>query len=219
VGSNPTFPTNSMKFAIITPTILRPSLKLCCYTVEAQTTPWKHLVVVDQPKNSLSEEEEDLLMEVAHPDRIVSFCDKKHMNFGNTCRASVWEETRDCDYVLYIDDDDTYLPAAFEKLAAELERKDRPVWGTYPIMFLGKRYHKLPAQTGNTFCVQITHVPEKDGWIFRFPDQQEQVYSADGLLVDGLNSLYPHTELETDPIVEVKGVSGGYPRFIRVRKS
>jgi hypothetical protein len=149
-----------------------------------------------------------------HPQRDFIVCDKEHADFGNTCRANAWDRAEG-EYLIYLDDDDTFAPNALGILDEAIRSlPEPPVWGTFPILFLGKPLHKLPAQTGNTMN-QIFHKKMHDGYQLRWP--AEPIYSGDGLMADMLSAQFPHTAIHTEPIVIVAGVSAGWPRFARVR--
>lgn len=177
-----------------------------CASVDAQKVGLQHILMVDLVPADIRPEQWQLLYKVGRPGRQIHLCGTHHHNFGNTCRFNAWEKAHG-DYLLYLDDDDYYVDGALDRLDAAIP--DGAVWGSYPIEFCGGRHYKLPAQTGNVFGAQLFHQRLYDGWQIRYPNVA--IYSADGLLADGLNDLgAPHTALPwLDPVVIMPQSSKG----------
>src|ERR1700689_4509495 len=88
-----------MKFTIITPTILRPSLLRTCASIDSQVCrDFEHIVVVD------SEISDDTIAKIAHPQRTIVRCEKPHNNWGHSCTHHAWSLAKG-EYVLRVDDD------------------------------------------------------------------------------------------------------------------
>src|ERR1700690_2991286 len=91
------------RLSIVTPTILRSTLKRLCESIDRQTNQdFEHILVVDIPFKELTEEQKNNLP-YRSVNRQAFFCDKRHMNYGNTCRNLITPKLKG-DYVLYIDD-------------------------------------------------------------------------------------------------------------------
>ncbi len=204
-----------MRFTIITPTLLRPSLVQTCESIDTQPfQDWQHLILVDMRIVDITAEQVALINSLQQAKREFIFCDEAHADFGHTCRSQAWDSALG-DYLIYLDDDDVYAPNALALMDEAIRSfPEAPVWGTYPILFEGKFTHKLPAQTGNTMN-QIFHLKTYDGYQLRWPDVK--IYSGDGLMADMLSALVPHTALDTQPLVLSEGAGGGWPRFTPVR--
>lgn len=87
-----------MRYTILTPTLLRPSLLRACESVNSQTcTSWSHIVIVD------SEISDDTIAKIAHPQRTIVRCEQPHndwvlapIRLGRWLRAitsSAWTTT------------------------------------------------------------------------------------------------------------------------------
>lgn len=166
-------------FSIITPTILRPSLKKLCESLDAQTfTNWQHHVVVDRivPADGPL----TVLDEISIKQRYIYFCEIEHDNFGNSCRHKVWEYTMG-QYLVYCDDDNGFChDEALSDLAHAIEDADFPDWGVVPMWRHGRPFFNDPPRscfvdTGNLFVKRE---------IGQWPDGPE--YTMDGLFVEEL---------------------------------
>ena len=102
-----------MRYAIVTPTICRPSLLRLCESVDGQVqTDWEHLVIVDLPRQEMTQSQQGVLRSISSSaNRSIFFCDKRHNNYGHTCRYQAWERVKG-EYILYVDDDDYLADSA-----------------------------------------------------------------------------------------------------------
>jgi hypothetical protein len=151
-------------FTIITPTILRPSLIDSCRSIETQSySQWQHLVAVDIPIAGATPEQLSFLDQIKHPKRQIYYCEAPHRNYGNTCKAEMFQHVRG-DYMLYLDDDDVYLGEVFQILNREISDE---IWGIFPIERFGELFLNLPPRINLTSGTQFFCKP-----LYRFPKYQ-----------------------------------------------
>lgn len=181
-----------MRYSIVTPTICRSSLVRLCQSIDRQTqTDWEHLVVIDMPQKSMNGEQKAVLRTIGtRANRSVSYCEKKHKNFGHTCRHHIWEKVKG-GYIFYIDDDD-YLADA--EVLRELDAVTE-AWAVFPILRHGKRFFNLPPACGGTGTGMFIHKKETGRW----PNMD--AYEADGKFVEELRRNYAYQPLDVRPLV------------------
>lgn len=169
-----------MKFSIITPTILRPSLVACIESVTRQThQDWEHLIRIDRNADAPS-------LPSADERRIYSLCMDEHHNFGNTCRHDVWVHATG-DYLVMLDDDNVLAyPDVLRDLATALEFMAFPDWAIFPIMRHGHRFFNDPPGLCMTDTANVVVKRE----IGRWPDMPD--YTADGHWVEALKREHPN---------------------------
>lgn len=165
-------------FSIITPTILRPSLKILCESLDAQTFKnWTHLIAVDR---TWHKDEPSIVDELSLINRYIYPCEIEHRNFGNSCRHNAWRFVNGI-YCLYSDDDNHFChDEALSDLAAAIETADFPDWGIVPMWRHGRQFFNDPpglcmTDTGNLFVKRE---------IGQWPDGPE--YVMDGLFIEEL---------------------------------
>jgi glycosyltransferase involved in cell wall biosynthesis len=161
-----------MRYSIITPTILRPSLIKACDSVDQQVgTDWEHIVMVDGDSNP------EIERRIEHSRRLIFHCAEKHGNWGNVCRHNAWEYAKG-DYILYLDDD-SYL--ADPQVLETLKVITKP-WAIFPIekTWLCGLYFHCPPMKGFTDAGNMIIRRE----IGQYPDLP--VYEADGILAERL---------------------------------
>jgi glycosyltransferase involved in cell wall biosynthesis len=165
-------------FTIITPTVLRETLLRTCKSVDDQSYgEWQHVVMVDRPMELLTDGQQDLLKRLAHARREVRFCPQPHKDFGNTCRKNAVDYAHG-DYILYMDDDDYYLPGALEEIRKGIAGiSPAPVWGVFPILRYGQIFFRIPPGPSATCNNQFFHQPRAGGRELRYPSAG---YCADG---------------------------------------
>lgn len=130
-----------MRYTIITPTVLRASLKRLCDSIDAQTCDgWEHLVMVDT-----LERDDELLSSIVHPQRRVIFCAQPHRDWGDTCRRNAWPLATG-DRLLYVDDDN-YL--ADDRVLETLRDVSEPVV-LFPLQYRGEVSAPLPIEVGRS---------------------------------------------------------------------
>jgi SAM-dependent methyltransferase len=171
----------SIKYTVITPTILRPSLKTACRRLETQTYKnWEHIVMIDTPGAEIP----DWLY---HPQRKVRVCRTPHNNVGNSCRCNAWPLITG-DYILYLDDDNYYHSRSLALLAEAIMRMEpRPEWGVFPMVRLGQVFFNISPGKNRTDTGQFFHKPIIHGKEIRYLPLSE--YNADGEMVDRLSLI------------------------------
>jgi hypothetical protein len=181
-----------MRYTIITPTICRRSLQRLCQSIDIQTqSDWEHLVVVDLPSSSLTRNQREVIASIPfNTNRLYSYCDRKHNNYGHTCRHRIWEQVKG-DYILYVDDDD-YL--ADGEVLKTMDSVTEP-WAVFPMLRHGKAFLHLPPAAGGTGTGMFIHRKV----IGRWPDLDS--YEADGLFVEELKQKYRYQVLDSRPLV------------------
>jgi|SRR5215469_5656039 len=184
-----------MKFSIITPTILRPSLLKCSESIDRQThQDWEHIIISDRGF-------EEILMDIAHPRRKILVCEPEHHNFGNTCRHNGWTHATG-DYCLYLDDDNFLShPLALSSIDTVLSR-DQPKWAIFPILRFGHPFFSDPPGLCHTDSANMTIQREIAQW----PNRDE--YTLDGIFCDYLKEHYPYLAYSQVPPIAVVPVQG-----------
>ena len=181
-----------MRYSIITPTICRPSLLRLCRSIDSQTqSNWEHLIVVDAPRTDITKDQRKIIDAISlNQNRSYSYCEKRHNNYGHTCRHQSWELAKG-DYILYVDDDD-YL--ADNDVLKTLDSVTGD-WAVFPILRHGQIFFSLPPGTCSTGTGMFIHRKE----IGRWPDSGS--YETDGLFVEDLVRKYPYQVLDSRPMV------------------
>lgn len=171
-----------MRYTLITPTLMRPSLVRLCASIDAQTcNDWEHLVIVDTVIDPAAEQ---MLRRIQHPQRKVSHCSRPHRNYGNTCRHAAGLRAQG-EYVFYLDDDN-YLADA--NVLHDLESVTAP-WAIFPILLEGRRFFNDPPGFRRTDTANLVVQRTLGTW----PDIA--AYEADGILVERLRRDYPYQAL------------------------
>lgn len=175
-----------MRYSIITPTLVRPTLKRLCDSIDEQTNgDWQHIVVID----CVVDAEQSAILDSIKPDprRIFRFCSKQHpKDYGNTARREAYD-LAEGEYILQIDDDDYYADAdAFTTL-----EQVTATWAVFPVLAYGKRCHRKPPAIGLTGSAMFMYRRDTG---MKFPDNAD--YSADGQLVEALKAKYEYQSLD-----------------------
>lgn len=189
----------SVRYSIVTPTILRPSLRRLCESIDAQTEKdYEHVVIVDMPFMSVNDEQGELLQSIAQdPRRVIYHCVRRHNNYGHTCRHNV-HRVLIGEYVFYVDDDD-YLADDNVLTTLNMVHKD---WAIFPVMHYGSYFFNDPPGLCKTGTGMFIHKKE----IGRWPDDNS--YEADGHFVETLRN-YPYDALSVVPMVIQEKASRG----------
>lgn len=189
-----------MKFGIITPTILRPSLEKTCQSVDRQThTDWVHIVQIDRHNA------DNLVIEyISHPQRFLAVCATEHHNFGNTCRYLAWEHTAGCDYLVMCDDDNHLSDSnILADIATALDKIGNPDWATFPILRFGSPFFTPDPRSCHADTMNIIVKREYGRW----PDRPE--YTADGFWIDALREHQPTLSFAAFPDFRPIGIMPG----------
>lgn len=164
-----------MRFTVVTPTILRPSLVKTCQSLDSQTLDsWQHIVMIDRPMN------DELIFSLAHPKRHFHLCNIAHNNGGNTCRHNALQYATG-DYVYYLDDDNLLADdLVLEDVSEALRAANNPPFAIFPITRLGGRFFSDPPRSCHTDTLNLVLRCDYAEW----PDTT--AYGSDGVLVDAL---------------------------------
>lgn len=181
-----------MRYTIVTPTICRQSLLRLCASIDSQTqSDWEHLIIVDIPHDSLTKDHRQVIASIpSKQNRSCFYCDRKHSNYGHTCRHQIWEHARG-DYILYVDDDDYFADRDALKV---LDSVTEP-WAVFPVLRHGEVFFNLPPGLSRTGTGMFIHKRE----IGRWPDSN--LYEADGAFVEELKQSYRYQVVDTRPVV------------------
>ena len=169
-----------MKLTIITPTVLRPSLKRLCDSIDAGNhEDWQHIVIVD---------DRQLYMPVDLQDgrRLWGCSCDNWRAHGNPCRALAYKWATG-DYITYIDDDNYYTEGALGILVEAIEKAGCPDWGVFPMLRDGGRFLNPCVGDCCTDNNQIFHKPVIKGIEIRYIPYD--IPSADGKMAQGLQRL------------------------------
>jgi len=180
-------------FSVITASILRSTLVDTCKSIERQNyQKWEHIVAVDIPVHEVTPQQQELLDRLKHPKRTIIHCQKRHKNFGNSCRNEAFALVTG-DYLLYLDDDDVYTGEVFRTLNEQIGDE---VWGIFPIVRLGELFLLVPPGLCRTCSNQFYYKP-----LYPYPDNDD--YEADGQLVDKLRENHPYKIIRSSPLARV----------------
>jgi glycosyltransferase involved in cell wall biosynthesis len=181
-----------MRYSLITPTIVRPTLKMLCDTINAQLEKdWEHIILVDYPEESLSDEKKHRLTTISHPQRYIVYCEENHADYGHTCRYNAWDMVKG-EYIFYVDDDDHFHnPVSLGKL--NIVQKD---WAIFPVQREGRRFFNIPPGIAKTGTGMFIHKKS----IGRWPKRKD--YEADGHFVCELMDNYEYETIHSgDPLI------------------
>jgi hypothetical protein len=189
-----------MRYALITPTICRPSLLRLCQSIDRQTQPdWEHLLVVDLPRAKMTESQRRILHSISQPaNRSIFYCDRNHRNYGHTCRHQAWERVQG-EYIFYIDDDDYLADSA---VLETLDSVTEP-WAVFPVLRHGQEFLHLPPGNTSTGTGMFIHKKEVGRW----PDSN--AYDADGEFVESLIESHSYQVVNSRPLVALPTSSCG----------
>jgi len=137
-------------------------------SVDAQTSDdYEHIVIVDGIGTPA--ETDALRFRWPSPRRRILRCPTRHNDCGATCRnAAVKEATGK--YILYLDDDDYYVPDAIETLARMITGESV---GVFPIINGGIHWLVLPPGPCRTASCQLYHRRVVDGELIAMPPNQK----------------------------------------------
>lgn len=204
-----------MRYTIITPSLVRPTLKRLCDSIDAQTNgDWEHIVAVDKGLKDCTELDRSILKSVEDPRRRFHFYEEKHANdCGNSARRKAFPSARG-EYIFYIDDDD-YL--ADNKVLETLSTVTAD-WAIFPVLSRGNRcFHNPPGIHRTGSCMFISKRECKAV----FPANND--YAADGQVVEALKKRFKYQSLgEERPLVIYEQANHGnyeiIPEALRKRE-
>jgi glycosyltransferase involved in cell wall biosynthesis len=203
-----------MRYSIITPTLVRPTLKRLCDSIDAQTNgDWEHIIMVDVPL-VVNKEKRAIVESVSgDPRRQVFRCGKNHRDYGNTCRWNAWSQAQG-DYILYLDDDDYY---ADDKVLETLDQVKAP-WAIFPCQRCGEYWLQDPPgmlKTGSNMfmhrreigrypceahCDEHKEIIDHLKKIHPHDSMHDHLYAADGMLVEHLKKTHPYEVISGRPL-------------------
>jgi glycosyltransferase involved in cell wall biosynthesis len=169
-----------MKFSIITPTLLRPSLTRTCESVQSQTyRDFEHIVSFDGSHHASDSPLPKDIIFVTTGSRV--------SDFGNTPRHLGWTYAAG-DWCLYLDDDN-YLAddLVLEDLATAM--RDTPAdvgFVLVPVLRFEHIFLADPPGVCRTDSANLVIRREFAEW----PSRPE--YTADGIFAEELNAKYKH---------------------------
>lgn len=185
-----------MRYTIITPTLLRPSLARLCKSIDAQTYPgWEHIVVVDR-----LERDDELLASIEHPQRLIMFSAHPSHDWASACaaRRSAWPSGTG-DYLIYIDDDNYLVDAA---VLESLRFATKPVV-LFPLLYRGVYGSPLPIAVGRSDTNQLMVRRE----IGRWPDKPSP--AGDGIFIKRLTDEHEYEVFTERALVVYEQESAG----------
>lgn len=197
------------RFSIITPTLLRESLRQTCRSIDDQPfKDYEHIVCYDGDLNALDERKTKLVLDISGINRVITSTGKRIRDFGNTPRH-VGGEHATGDYLAYLDDDDYYLENALGKLDKALRACGNPDFGVFSCHRHGLEFFHFPPGCCMTTSCQWTHKRTIKGerilWPVEFND-----YLSDGMFLEKLKKVVAPVKLDTGgPIVRVDHPSVG----------
>ena len=197
---------------VITPTILRPELKLLCdyiKTANEELGNIQHLVMVD--KKVINEEDNKLLESIESMDRELIRVHKtiEGNDFGNTARKVAYPFIKG-KYVINIDDDYVTLNAGLKSEFCELlvMKKENHDLIIFPALRGGIRFFNIPAGKCKTVSCQYFYKPviKKKKMIWK----ESSEYTQDGDFLEEIMSLTTPYYWDTDkPLIRVDNASRG----------
>jgi glycosyltransferase involved in cell wall biosynthesis len=198
------------KFSIITPTILRVTANRTMESVDAQTSnDYEHIVIVDGVDANIPN------AWLRNPRRYPARCRDRHNDCGATCRNDAVTKHARGDYILYLDDDDYYVPDTIETLARLVKDEN---FGVFPIMLSGERWLRLPPGPCRTPTCGMYHRRMVRGEIIAMPRDQRH-YADDSAWAGQLAERFGYRDHDCPPLAIVErghnssGLPGGPPRI------
>jgi glycosyltransferase involved in cell wall biosynthesis len=193
-----------MKLSIITPTIGRTTLARTCKAIDEQGyEDWEHIIIYD----GLSSDQQfgQLIAQYANAKRVVTATESRCNDFGHTPRQIAWDYVAG-EYIGYIDDDDYYLPGAFERIAEKLAMA-QPDLLIFPADRMGQRFMNIPPGHARTVSCQYFHKKiAKNGEPIRFSGGQ---YGHDGEWIEEVIAKHGFSWVDGPELVYVSQIGEG----------
>lgn len=212
-----------LRFTIITPSVLRPTLERTCKSIDEQTHPnYEHIVIVDikaiyEKASSLNSAETreyfknkfNLLSKISLKNRKIIFYNKNFEgnDFGNECRGYGFDcRDKNTDYVLYLDDDDFYINNTFSIIQSRL-KNDRPNAFYFPCLRFGELFFNEPA-IAQTTSNQWGHKPVINGKEIKW--HGDNSYVSDGEFLEEVKKIAgSFYKIDSVCLVQVNTASSG----------
>lgn len=196
---------NNVKFTIITPSIGRSTLAKTIESIRMQDYDnYEHIIVFD----GFHVEFDWSVLNYDPHIKIIFTAQTK--NFGNFQRRIATNYATG-DYIMYLDDDDIYLPDAFKTIADFIEQNDYPTFGVYPCLRFGQIFFNDPPNICQTVSCQYFHKRvDNNGNLIRWlEDDFTGSYLLDGQFVNYLRDNYGYVLLNCKPLTQVDYISSG----------
>jgi len=203
---------------VITPTILRPELKLLCdliKTANEELGNIQHLVMID--KDIIDKEDNKLLEKIESRDRELIRVHKtvKGNDYGNAARKVAYPFIKG-KYVINIDDDDIPINELFNKFCELLVvHNEKHSLIVFPALRGGLRFFNIPAGKCKTVSCQYFYKPviKKKKIIWK----EGTEYTQDGDFLEEIMELTPAYYWETEmPLIKVDYISRGEKKVTKL---
>lgn len=200
-------------FTIVTPTLLRPTLRRTCESIDSQTfTDYEHVVVYDGDLSSVNYEQQMIVNDIRKNEKRKVLCTGKRIrDFGNTPRNLGCKESSG-DLIMYLDDDDYHVNDTMQRLHDWMHLGDVsrvPDLG----VFMCRRFQNLflmwPPGICRTTSCQWFHKRAINGETIHWPTH-ENSYVSDGMFLESVIAKTTPVRIDTDvPLVIVDVASVG----------
>ena len=196
---------------VITPTILRPELKLLCDYIDKENKELgniQHLVMID--KEIIDKEDNKLLEKIENRDRELIRVHKtvKGNDYGNAARKVAYPFIKG-KYVINVDDDDLPINDLFNKFCELLVvHNEKHSLIIFPALRAGLRFFNIPAGKCKTVSCQYFYKPiiKKKKIIWKEGNE----YTQDGDFLETIMELTtPYYWDSEQPLVKVDYISRG----------
>lgn len=214
---------NPLRFTIITPTLLRPTLERTCKSIDDQThSNYEHIIIVDvkgiiqrsKGLNSYDRKEYfknkfALLDKISNKNRKILFYNKNFIgnDYGNECRGHGFDcRDKNTDYILYLDDDDFYINNTFSIIQSRLDN-NKPNAFYFPCLRFNETFFNEPAITQTT-SNQWGHKPVINGKEIKW--HGDNSYVSDGEFLEEVKKIAgPFYKIDSVCLVQVNTASSG----------
>lgn len=200
-----------MRYTIITPTLVRPTLARLCESIDRQINgDWEHIIMVDVPLIVMPAKRAIVESFPKDPRRRFYRCGKAHKDYGNTCRRSAWDKAKG-DYILYLDDDN-YLASSGSLTSLEAVTGE---WAIFPLLRHGNRFYNDPPAFSKIDTANMLIRREHAQW--PTPPANEMIpnsgysksYGADWILAERLLSIPYQALPDLEPVVVMEQTNWG----------
>lgn len=181
-----------ISFTIITPTLLRESVKETINSIKSQDYyDVQHIIITDgRPDSAKKESVLVWIYENLPATGLVLEFPNGFKDFGNTPRHVAWYFARG-EYIMYLDDDDEHLKDSLKILSNAIEEAGRPDWGVFPAYRLGSRFMDNPPGLCHTVSCQWFHKKHIKEQRVQWPEGQVGNYLSDGEFLESVKKLQP----------------------------
>jgi hypothetical protein len=182
-------------------------------SVDDQTSvDYEHVVMVDGIEDPVPFDW------MRNPRRTIVRCDVRHNDCGATCRGEAIRSLARGTFILYLDDDDYYVPDAIETLGrAILVTPTEQHFGVFPISLAGALWFHLPPGENRTPTCGMYHRRQVNGETLTPPAPQRH-YAEDSRWAGELAARFGFKAIDCHALAIVErghnssGLPGGPPR-------